>query len=38
MRRSCERHIVWLEKEIGRLDAQYEAQLQGHTALADPVP
>ena len=25
LRRSCERHIVWLEKEIG----QYEAQLQG---------
>ena len=37
LRRSCERHIVWLEKEIGRLDEQYEAQLQGHTALADPV-
>ena len=35
LRRSCERHIAWLEKEIGRLDKQYEAQLAQHAALAD---
>ena len=35
LRRSCERHIAWLEKEIGRLDKLYEAQLAQHAALAD---
>ena len=33
LKRSCERHMAWLDKEIARVDKQYQAQLERDEAL-----
>ena len=33
IKRSCERHVAWLDKEISRLGKQYRAQVHDHDAL-----